>query len=92
MNPVGKPDAGNPHVQFDERGWETGRPPRVSTRAHPRLYRRLQWPAGDEIAGVTRSLDRFFDPVCPRLYELTDDKHRSSVPLVIMASCVLCFC
>src|SRR5450631_3374958 len=25
MNPVGKPDAGNRHVRFDERGWETGR-------------------------------------------------------------------
>jgi hypothetical protein len=24
MNPVGEPDAGNPHVRFDERGWETG--------------------------------------------------------------------
>jgi hypothetical protein len=24
MKPVGKPDAGNPHVRFDERGWETG--------------------------------------------------------------------
>jgi hypothetical protein len=24
-NPVGKPDAGNRHVRFDERGWETGR-------------------------------------------------------------------
>jgi len=23
MKPVGKPDAGNPHVRFDERGWET---------------------------------------------------------------------
>jgi hypothetical protein len=21
--PVGKPDAGDPHVRFDERGWET---------------------------------------------------------------------
>jgi hypothetical protein len=21
---VGKPDAGKPHVRFDERGWETG--------------------------------------------------------------------
>ena len=37
--PVGKPDAGNPHVRFDERGWETERRPNVSTRAHPRLYR-----------------------------------------------------
>jgi hypothetical protein len=23
MKPVGKPDAGNPHVRFDERGGET---------------------------------------------------------------------
>ena len=37
--PVGKPDAGNPHVRFDERGWETAAL-RVSTRAHPRLYPR----------------------------------------------------
>jgi hypothetical protein len=38
MKPVGKPDAGNPHVRFDERGWETGRRIGVSTRARPRLY------------------------------------------------------
>jgi hypothetical protein len=25
MNPVGEPDAGNRHVRFDERGWETER-------------------------------------------------------------------
>ena len=25
IKPVGKLDAGNPHVQFDERGWETDR-------------------------------------------------------------------
>ena len=24
VKPVGKPDAGDPHVRFDERGWETG--------------------------------------------------------------------
>src|SRR5262245_2214169 len=24
VKPVGKPDAGNPQVRFDERGWETG--------------------------------------------------------------------
>src|SRR6516162_7062044 len=36
---VGKPDAGNPHVRFDERGWETGRRFGVSARAHPRLYK-----------------------------------------------------
>ena len=37
--PVGKPDAGNPHVRFDERGRETGRwprltPPRPSSTLH----------------------------------------------------------
>jgi transposase len=35
MKPVGKPDAGNPHVRFDERGRETGHffeaPPRPSS-------------------------------------------------------------
>ena len=39
MKPVGKQDAGNPHVRFDERGWETGRRCCASARAHPRLYR-----------------------------------------------------
>jgi hypothetical protein len=34
-----KPDAGNRHVRFDERGWETGRWPKApSYRAHARLY------------------------------------------------------
>jgi hypothetical protein len=37
VNPVGEPDAGNPHVRFDERGRETGRRPRRN-RAQPRLY------------------------------------------------------
>ncbi|MGH9454001.1 MAG: hypothetical protein ACRD2O_08535 [Terriglobia bacterium] len=40
VKPTGEPDAGNPHVRFDERGWETGRPLRYH-RAHPRLYRSL---------------------------------------------------
>src|SRR5438128_11308009 len=39
VKPVGKPDAGNPHVRFDERGWETGRRSCASARAYPRLYR-----------------------------------------------------
>ena len=30
MKPVGKPDAGNPHVRFDERGGET-EPPQAVT-------------------------------------------------------------
>jgi hypothetical protein len=37
MKPVGKPDAGNPHVRFDERGGETGPDP-AEYRAPPRLY------------------------------------------------------
>jgi len=31
MKPVGKPDAGNPHVRFDERGRETGLAFRLAT-------------------------------------------------------------
>jgi methyl-accepting chemotaxis protein len=40
MKPVGKPDAGNPHVRFDERGRETEAACRH--RARPRLYRNVQ--------------------------------------------------
>jgi transposase len=39
MKPVGKPDAGNPHVRFDERGEETGLCLRRNNRASPRLYK-----------------------------------------------------
>jgi len=39
MKPVGKPDAGNPHVRFDERGGETGLRHRLENRAPPRLHR-----------------------------------------------------
>src|ERR1700731_3692513 len=36
---IGEPDAGNRHVRFDERGWETGGwPTALSHRARPRLY------------------------------------------------------
>ena len=39
VKPVGEPDAGDRHVRFDERGWETGRwPSAPSYRAHPQLY------------------------------------------------------
>src|SRR6187401_1007807 len=38
MKPAGKPDAGNPHVRFDERGRETERTLKRH-RALPRLYR-----------------------------------------------------
>jgi hypothetical protein len=30
LKPVGKPDAGNPHVRFDERGGETELPQAVT--------------------------------------------------------------
>lgn len=54
VKPVGKPDAGNQHVRFDERGWETERllraqPPRPSSTLFIRA-----WFAGGVIApGVT---------------------------------------
>jgi hypothetical protein len=38
MKPVGKPDAGNPHVRFDERGEETDLRQWRNNRASPRLY------------------------------------------------------
>src|ERR671919_202053 len=44
VKPVGKPDARNGHVRFDERGWETGRRAIVSTRVHPRLYHERDGP------------------------------------------------
>src|SRR5215467_8072443 len=40
MKPVGKPDAGNPHVRFDERGWETGR--RSGVEGTPKLRQRVK--------------------------------------------------
>src|ERR1035437_1062211 len=40
VKPVGEPDAGNPYVRFDERGWETGR----QHRQHPRPSSTLRAP------------------------------------------------
>src|ERR1035441_4079942 len=42
VKPVGEPDAGNPHVRFDERGEETERRPRrhcASPRLSPRFWK-----------------------------------------------------
>src|SRR5438270_6637812 len=36
MKPVGEPDAGDRHVRFDERGWETERRRRAELLTHPR--------------------------------------------------------
>ena len=51
MKPVGKPDAGNPHVRFDERDGKraslTGQ-----HRAHPRLYQAVP-PAVLRLCSVT---------------------------------------
>ena len=52
MNQVGEPDAGNPHVRFDERGLETGDvslPRQLST-----LLKRLGRP--DDVADVVAFL------------------------------------
>ena len=54
VKPVGKPDAGNRHVRFDERGRETGRRFGASARARPRLY-----PAA-EIAEVVANVESEF--------------------------------
>jgi len=54
VQPVGEPDAGNPHVRFDERGWETGRL-RCRYRAHPRLYPQTPQQPSSELT-LVRSL------------------------------------
>jgi len=86
---VGKPDAGNPHVRFDERGTETVR--RLSwlcTRAVPRLYP-LQGPVLDRASaesGARRSDkpndwfvgDTLLSPSARRLRRLCSIRSQSS--------------
>ncbi len=45
VKPVGEPDAANPHVRFDERGWETGRALLLPRPSSTLLYSlcRLPW-------------------------------------------------
>jgi hypothetical protein len=52
MKSIGKPDAGNPHVRFDERGRETGDWQSLKHRALPRLYK----------MGGSASIDLYFGP------------------------------
>ncbi len=47
MKPVGKPDAGNPHVRFDERGGETERIDDIEADTAPFL----DSTEGDRLAG-----------------------------------------
>src|SRR5215468_10470637 len=58
MKSIGKPDARNGHVRFDERGRETGRGFAVSTRARPRLYRRVQIPGYELVRSLSRTRKR----------------------------------
>ena len=53
MNPIGEPDAGDRHVRFDERGWETGDWQSLKHRAHPRLY---PWRPAPLTAGMGQEL------------------------------------
>ncbi len=49
MNQLGEPDAGKPHVRFDERGVETGLSP--TSQPHPKklaifnYFRPIFWPS-----------------------------------------------
>src|SRR5205823_1323862 len=47
---IGKPDARNGHVRFDERRRETGRRFGVSTRARPRLYNTHLLPISEKLS------------------------------------------
>ncbi|BAC47227.1 bsr1962 [Bradyrhizobium diazoefficiens USDA 110] len=60
--PVGKPDAGKPHVRFDERGEETERATSASPRLSSTLLKRGKTDAADAEAiseAVARNTMRF---------------------------------
>lgn len=60
--PVGKPDAGKPHVRFDERGEETERATSASPRLSSTLLKRQKNDRADAEAiceAVTRPTMRF---------------------------------
>jgi hypothetical protein len=76
MKPVGKPDARNGHVRFDERGWETGRriasvpaPILDSTprRLKPALQSSLQQMSPNSRASFARRSAALQDPPFPNL-------------------------
>src|SRR5262249_27007750 len=69
VKPAGKPDAGNRHVRFDERGWETGRWPTAQATA-PILDSTIAvWRPPSRVLGLTRVApvrDPWHSPVNPR--------------------------
>src|ERR1700731_3817169 len=72
MKTVGKPDAGNRHVRFDERGWETGR--RSTSAPAPTLdstcrARRYRW---DSRANRTLALSNFLVTLATSLESISD--------------------
>jgi hypothetical protein len=61
MKPVGKPDAGNPHVRFDERGGETGclgdTAPLLDSTGEILLVANSSTPPGTEIVRLSARLE-----------------------------------
>src|ERR1044072_4153469 len=82
MKPVGKPDAGNPHVRFDEGGRETGQ-----SATAPVLDSTDQWPQ-------TASAGRYHRADGGRIVHRADIQDRDGAPLLLatMRSAFLCRC
>jgi hypothetical protein len=58
VKPVGEPDAGNRHVRFDERGWETERCHMAQATAPIlRLYRSAKFRTAQKMSGDQREAD-----------------------------------
>jgi hypothetical protein len=58
VKPVGEPDAGNRHVRFDERGWETERCHMAQATAPIlRLYRSAKFRTVQKMSGDQREAD-----------------------------------
>ena len=84
MKPVGKPDAGNPHVRFDERGGETGRlgdtaPLLDSTGRHLLLaqQRRANVAGSDGAVEEMARIIRVQTDICDRLLDDPSPMHKA---------------
>ena len=78
MKPVGKPDAGNRHVRFDERGWETGG---AIKRQYPRPSSTLP-PAPHHMTG-RMSIPRFAALRCKPIISRFIDPETQNFTLII---------